>query len=64
VLRPDRDCTPQQLRARLARRLPWFAVPDVVNILPDLPKLETGKLDRRALEVLAQRSPGPEHGLR
>jgi acyl-coenzyme A synthetase/AMP-(fatty) acid ligase len=56
VLRSGDVCTPQQLRAQLATRLPWFAVPDVVSILPDLPKLENGKLDRRALEVLAQRS--------
>jgi acyl-coenzyme A synthetase/AMP-(fatty) acid ligase len=56
VLRPGDDCTPQQLRAQLAARLPWFAVPDLVSILPDLPKLESGKLDRRALETLAQRS--------
>ena len=64
VLRRGEHCTAQELRAQLAAQLPWFALPDVVNILPDLPKLESGKLDRRALELMAQRSSAQDGGSR
>jgi amino acid adenylation domain-containing protein len=36
--------------AEIGKVLPWYAIPDTVKILPDLPIGVTGKLDRKALE--------------
>jgi amino acid adenylation domain-containing protein len=38
------------LLAEIGRVLPWYAIPDSVTILPDLPIGVTGKLDRKVLE--------------
>jgi acyl-coenzyme A synthetase/AMP-(fatty) acid ligase len=43
-----------QLRSKYAMKAPAFAVPDVVRVMPSLPKLESGKIDRRALAELAR----------
>lgn len=41
------------LRSSYAQGVPAFAVPDVVRVVEALPKLGTGKLDRRALARMA-----------
>lgn len=43
---------PAALRAWVGERLPAFAVPDRVHLLPELPLTSTGKLDRRAARLL------------
>ena len=43
------DLPVAELRAHLLRLLPEYAVPDVFVVLPSLPKLTSGKVDRRAL---------------
>lgn len=49
-----RSITGPQLRAAFAQMAPSFAVPDVVHVLRALPKLESGKVDRRALAKIAE----------
>ncbi|MEV7657708.1 amino acid adenylation domain-containing protein [Streptomyces anulatus] len=48
VAAPD-DLTPDGLRAWLGERLPAALVPPTVVVLPELPLLSSGKLDRKAL---------------
>ena len=45
------------LKAALAQRLPGFLVPSVVTVLPALPLLASGKLDRSALPAPAASEP-------
>ncbi len=45
----DRAITPEILRDHLERRLPTYAVPPEIEVLPTLPRLPSGKLDRKAL---------------
>ncbi|NHC13589.1 non-ribosomal peptide synthetase [Motilibacter deserti] len=40
---------PHVLRSRLARRLPAYMLSDTVVVLPELPRLPGGKVDRRGL---------------
>ncbi|HSL82596.1 MAG TPA: amino acid adenylation domain-containing protein, partial [Thermoanaerobaculia bacterium] len=40
---------PEALRQALAERLPGYMVPSVVALLPELPRLPNGKIDRKAL---------------
>ena len=42
-----------ELRAALARTLPGFMVPGVWALLPELPRTPSGKIDRKALALLA-----------
>ncbi len=49
------EATPETLRRFLAERLPSGVVPGVVVVLPEMPLLSSGKVDRRAL-------PAPQHG--
>ncbi|WP_139977463.1 non-ribosomal peptide synthetase [Nocardioides litoris] len=41
--------SPDTMRAALAKRLPGYALPDTVAVLPVLPRLANGKVDRSAL---------------
>ncbi|WFE36500.1 non-ribosomal peptide synthetase [Micromonospora sp. WMMD975] len=47
------DATPARLRAHLADRLPAHLVPTLWGIVPELPLLGSGKVDRQALPHLA-----------
>ncbi|HWN71094.1 MAG TPA: amino acid adenylation domain-containing protein, partial [Haliangium sp.] len=49
------EVTPEALRRFLAERLPSGVVPGVVVVLPEMPLLSSGKVDRRAL-------PAPGYG--
>src|SRR5690606_28667241 len=49
---PGRAASEAALRSACAERLPQYAVPDRVKILADLPRLASGKPDRRALAAL------------
>ena len=50
-LKPGMALTPEQLRAASFAVLPRYAVPDEIVILPTLPTLPSGKVDRQALRV-------------
>ena len=52
-LNPDLTLDPAALKARLAAALPDYMVPDTVVVLPALPLLPNGKVDRQALVGLA-----------
>ncbi len=54
VAAPSRDL-PAELVAFAADRLPPFMVPTRVRLVPELPRLPGGKLDRRAVARLATR---------
>ena len=45
----EQPVEPLVARAALARRLPRSMVPDLIMVLPDLPRLPGGKVDRAAL---------------
>lgn len=47
--RPGRDLTAEALRAHLAARLPSYMLPARWQILPLLPRMPNGKVDRRTL---------------
>ena len=47
--------TPERLRGHVSRRLPAYMVPDDIVILPALPLLANGKIDRQAL-ILGRRA--------
>jgi len=49
VLKPGMSLEPQELRAFLRGRVPKFMVPDVVLIVPELPKTPTGKIQKHLL---------------
>lgn len=54
-----------RLRERLAQRLPDAMVPSHCMVLPELPRLENGKLDRRSLPDPRERcTPVPAHAPR
>jgi fatty-acyl-CoA synthase len=49
VLKPDASVTPDELRAHVRDRLAGFKVPDEVEILDELPKTSTGKVQKFVL---------------
>jgi acyl-coenzyme A synthetase/AMP-(fatty) acid ligase len=57
VARAGANLSQEALHALCVARLPAFAVPDRVVILPELPKLPNGKVDRRTLARLAESEP-------
>lgn len=54
VLARGEEASGGELRARYAERAPAYAVLDAVHIVETLPKLASGKIDRRALARLAE----------
>ena len=50
VVIADADAAPDAIRAQLAERLPAPAVPARIEIVAELPRSTSGKLDRRQLE--------------
>src|SRR5581483_6068271 len=46
---PGRVPDARELRAQLARTLPDYMLPSVIEVLPELPRLPNGKINRRAL---------------
>jgi len=53
VLRRGAQQTEEQLRAEYAKRAPAFAVPERILTVKELPKLQSGKIDRESLAALA-----------
>lgn len=49
VLTEGAALTPKELEAFCARHVPKYMVPENIEVLPELPKTSTGKLDRTAL---------------
>jgi amino acid adenylation domain-containing protein len=56
-LNSDLALDPEALKARLAAALPDYMVPDTILVLPALPLLPNGKVDRQALIDLAKTRP-------
>lgn len=54
VLSGHASLTPREVRDRYAARAPAYSVPDAVQILETIPKLPSGKIDRRALSRLSE----------
>jgi acyl-coenzyme A synthetase/AMP-(fatty) acid ligase len=54
ALRRDNQRSESELRADLSNRVPPFAVPDRIRVVPELPRLPNGKIDRRQLAAWAQ----------
>jgi len=51
--------TDEDLATRLSRRLPLHMMPDVIRVLPDMPVMTSGKIDRRALAARGVAPPEP-----
>ena len=49
VLKPGRSLEPEELREFLRDRVPRFMVPDIVEVVPELPKTPTGKIQKHLL---------------
>ena len=49
VPKPGMTIDPEELRAYLRDRVPKFMVPDVVQVLAELPKTPTGKIQKHLL---------------
>jgi carnitine-CoA ligase len=49
VLKPGTSLEPEELRSFLRERVPKFMVPDVVLVVPELPKTPTGKIQKHLL---------------
>jgi len=67
--REQASIEPERLRRICLETLPSYAVPDAIVVLPALPLLPSGKLDRRALRNIApipsyQPKTSPDHGHR
>ncbi len=67
--REQASIEPERLRRICLETLPSYAVPDAIVVLPALPLLPSGKLDRRALRNIApipsyQQKTSPDHGHR
>ncbi|MFV0473816.1 MAG: non-ribosomal peptide synthetase [Pikeienuella sp.] len=57
--RPGETAEPEALRAHLAALLPAHMVPSRWLIMPDLPRMPNGKIDRRALPPIAAEEAAP-----
>jgi acyl-coenzyme A synthetase/AMP-(fatty) acid ligase len=53
ILTPDAGLGETELVEHLNRRLPPYAIPAHISILPDFPRTSTGKINRRELQAQA-----------
>ena len=58
---PDGEVTPAALRLALASRLPAYMVPAHFEVVSQLPRLASGKVDRKALRTAPLRITESEH---
>jgi non-ribosomal peptide synthetase-like protein len=56
---PDESLAPAVLRHALAERLPPYMVPSRFERLPVMPRLTSGKIDRKALKAMPLSAPSP-----
>ena len=57
TLRDGAGATPAEITRSLRARLPWYAVPADIRVLPVFPRTQTGKIDRRRLSQQAEADP-------
>ncbi len=55
----DAQLAPATLRKALTSRLPPYMVPSQFEVLPVMPRLTSGKIDRKALKAMALSAPPP-----
>lgn len=53
IVKSGASLTPADLKAYLAERIPWYAVPLKITQMQDFPRTSSGKIDRRALREQA-----------
>jgi acyl-coenzyme A synthetase/AMP-(fatty) acid ligase len=53
IPKQEKNLSESELMEHLAERLPPYAKPARIDIVPDFPRTSTGKIDRRALQTLA-----------
>lgn len=53
VKEDDQNFDESQLRAKLAKVLPPYMVPGIIQVLDDMPRLPSGKINRKALPIPA-----------
>ena len=59
-----RSLTPESLSAILAEKLPRHFVPAIIRVMPELPVMSNGKVDRRALAAMEMERPAArEHAV-
>lgn len=54
TLRANSIVGPRELAAHVGNSLPWYAVPNEVKIVSDLPRTTSGKINRQRLAEIAQ----------
>lgn len=57
ILRSGSRCSERELHEHVAETLPPYAIPGTLEIVDDLPRTSTGKIDRRALATRAADTP-------
>lgn len=58
ILKPGETLSESDLVEHLGARLPAYAIPAKIAILPDFPRTSTGKIDRRRLQEIASEEAG------
>ena len=54
ILKADAAVPPETLRAFVAERLSWYAVPGSITVVESFPRTTSGKIDRHQLQTVAE----------
>ncbi len=54
VSKAGRELEQHELQNYLSNKLSWYAVPSKIHILDSLPRINSGKIDRRKLQAIAE----------